>query len=77
MYDFHFIFAGENVYNATNIEKISVETPDGIVELSGDAIMESDIPAGVMHLHGKDFNHTIPFSNYYAVNVCRSKPGTD
>lgn len=77
MYDFRFIFDEENNYVATNIEKISIETPNGLVELSGDAIMDSDIPVGVMHLHGKKFNHTIPFSNYYAVNVCRSERGTD
>lgn len=71
MFDFHFIYLSSNTFNVSNITKITIQTADGLKDISGDEILSTNIPLQTMYLHGDNGNYTILGDDLTAIKITK------
>ena len=71
MFDFRFIYLNDNAYGVSNITKITIQTADGLKDISGDDILAANIPLQTMYLHSDSGNYTVLGDNLMAIEVTK------
>lgn len=71
MFDFRFIYLGDACYSAQGITEITIQTADGLKDISGDDILTTNIPLQTMYLHGENGNYTVLGDNLMAIEVTK------
>lgn len=76
MFDFKFVYSVEQIYPVNNVTKITIQTPSGFKEVSGDDILSVNIPLETIYLHSDSGNYTVSGSNLLAIIVtkCEHSP---
>lgn len=71
MFDFHFVYTDGRTYDIANVNKIVIQTASSLKELTGDAILSTDIPLKTMHLYSTNGNCTISGNNLLIIDVIK------
>lgn len=74
MFDFRFIYLNDSAYNASDITKITIQTSEGLKDISGDEILTANIPLQTMYLHSDSGNYTVLGDNLMAIEVTKREP---
>lgn len=71
MFDFRFIYLNDACYGAEKIIKITIQTSDGLKDISGDDILTANIPLQTMYLHGNSKSYTVLGDNLMAIEITK------
>lgn len=71
MFDFRFIYSDDACYGAQGINKITIQTVDGLKDICGDEILTANIPLQEMYLHSDNVNYTVSGNNLMAIEVTK------
>ena len=73
MFDFHFVYSDGNTYDVKGVNKVMIQTPSNLKEVSGDSILATPLPLKTMYLYTANGCFTISGANLMVIDVLKQE----
>lgn len=73
MFDFHFVYSDGHTYDINGVNKIVVQVPTGLKEISGDSILTAQLPLKTTYLYSTNGCFTVSGTNLIVIDVLKQK----
>lgn len=73
MFDFHFVYSDGNIYDVNGVNKIMIQTPSNLKEVSGDSILTTPLPLMTTYLYTANGCITVSGTNLMVIDVLKQE----